>query len=212
MNELQKVVSGFMLTIMALSPSVAVEEAKYTVLLKDGDIEVRGYEPYIIAQTLVEGDFEEAGDTAFRKLFDYITGDNQGAQDVDMTAPVGQTQAVTGEEIDMTVPVGQTQVAGKWSVSFMMPSSFTLDTLPKPNNEEVTLVRMPERNIATITYSGFWSEESYLENKALLQDWIASKNFSEVGEPIWARYNPPIMPWFLRRNEILIPISGFREE
>lgn len=212
MNKLQQVVWVFLLTLMAQSPSVAVEEAKYTVLLKDDDLEVREYEPSIIAQTLVEDDFEEAGNTAFRKLFDYIAGDNQLTQEVEMTAPVGQTQAVTSKEIDMTAPVGQVQVAGKWSVSFMMPASFTLGTLPKPNNEEVTLERIPARKMASITYSGFWSEEGYLEHKALLQDWIASKNFSEVGEPIWARYNPPIMPWFLRRNEILIPISGFREE
>lgn len=212
MGKLRQAVLGFVLTLLPVSYSVAIEETKYTVLLKEGDLELREYAPYIIAQTLVNGDFEEAGDTAFRKLFEYITGENYLEQDVEMTVPVGQTQVDAGKKIEMTAPVGQTQLAGQWAVSFMMPASYTLETLPKPNNKDVTLEKIPGRKVATITYSGFWDEEGYLKNKEILMKWLVGKNLVQAGEPIWARYNPPIMPWFLRRNEILIPIRNVREK
>jgi effector-binding domain-containing protein len=124
-----------------------------------------------------------------------------------MTAPVSQEPK--GEKIEMTAPVGQQRVQERrWSVSFTMPSSYTLDTLPEPEDPKVTLRQVPARRIAAVRYSGFWTEKGYLRYKSELESWIREKGLSIVGDPIWARYNPPWIPWFLRRNEILIPVDG----
>lgn len=185
--------------------TMATEEAEYTVLLKEGNLEVRLYEPHIVAETVVDTEFEDAGSEAFGRLFKYISGNNQSQQEIAMTAPVGQV--AEGQEIDMTAPVGQTQVDGKWAVSFMMPGSFTVQTTPKPRDERITIRQVPEQTMAAIEYSGFWSQSGYQKNKARLEEWINKKGFIIQGQPVWARYNAPFMPWFLRRNEVLIPID-----
>jgi hypothetical protein len=190
--------------------TMATEEAEYTVLLKEENLEVRLYEPHIVAETVVDKEFEDAGSEAFGRLFKYISGNNQAQQEIAMTAPVGQVaegQEIKSQEIDMTAPVGQTQVDGKWVVSFMMPGSFTMQTTPKPRDERITIRQVPERTMAAIEYSGFWSKSGYQKNKARLEEWINKKGFIIQGEPVWARYNAPFMPWFLRRNEVLIPID-----
>ena len=184
---------------------MAVEEAEYTVVLKEERFEVREYESHIIAETIVEGDFEDAGNEAFSRLFKYISGNNKSRQKVAMTAPVGQ--AAESQKINMTSPVSQKQVEGRWAVSFMMPASFTLETLPEPEDQNVVLRQVPGRLMAAVRYSGLWSEKGYMRNRARLEAWIDEKGFNTVGEPVWARYNPPFMPWFLRRNEILVPIG-----
>ena len=185
--------------------AMAIEEAEYTVVLKEENFELRKYEPHILAETIIDGDFEEAGSEAFGRLFDYISGNNKSRQKVAMTSPVGQ--AATSQKIDMTSPVGQKKENGSWAVSFMMPASFTLETLPEPKDPDVVIRQVPARHIAAVRYSGFWSEEGYLQNKAWLEAWIRKKDLRTLGDPIWARYNPPFMPWFLRRNEILIPVE-----
>lgn len=192
--------------LLGTGNTMAVEEAEYTVTLKEGRFEVREYEPYIVAETIVDADFEDAGDEAFGRLFRYISGNNKSRQEINMTAPVEQASA--SQKIDMTAPVGQIQVDGEWAVSFMMPASFTLETIPEPKDPSVILRQIPARNMAAVEYSGFWSEKGYLRNKARLKAWIDEKGFKIVGEPVWARYNPPFMPWFLRRNEILLPIES----
>lgn len=184
---------------------MSVEEAKYTVVLKDQSFEVRRYEPHVLAETIVDGDFDGAGNKAFSRLFKYISGNNKSRQKVAMTSPVSQGAA--SEKIDMTSPVGQQRENGRWAVSFMMPSSYSLETLPEPNDPNVTLRQVPARYIAAVRYSGFWSEEGYRRNKDQLEAWMNKKDLRVVGEPIWARYNPPFTPWFLRRNEILVPIA-----
>lgn len=185
--------------------SMAIEEAEYTVLLQDGDFEVREYAAHIIAETVVDSEFEEAGSDAFRRLFRYISGNNQAHQEIAMTAPVGQQPA--GQEIAMTAPVGQTQTPDGWAISFMMPASFTMDTLPKPKDPRVVLRKVAPRTMAAIRYSGFWSSSRYETHKAKLDAWLAQKGYTVVGAPLWARYDAPFMPWFLRRNEVLIPIA-----
>jgi effector-binding domain-containing protein len=93
-------------------------------------------------------------------------------------------------------------------VSFMMPASYTLDTLPIPDNPDVRLRQIPARRMASVRYSGTWSEKRYLQHLQDLESWIAKNGFRILGEPVWARYNPPFTPWFLRRNEILIPVDS----
>ena len=121
-----------------------------------------------------------------------------------MTAPVSQSSA--GEKIRMTAPVGQQNIEGKWAVSFMMPAAYTMETLPEPVDPEITLRQVPARRMAVVRYSGFWSEKAYLRFMSKLELWISANGLTTVGEPIWARYNPPFTLWFLRRNEILIPV------
>jgi effector-binding domain-containing protein len=185
---------------------MATEEAPYTVIKTDDIFELREYPPQVLAEIIVEGNLEDAGNKAFRPLFRYISGDNKSRGKIAMTAPVSQEQK--GEKISMTAPVSQQRVQGKWAVSFMMPASYTMETLPTPDDPNIKLRQVPTRRVATIRYSGFWSEEKYLLNKAKLETWIRENRFTVVGEPVWARYNPPFTPWFMRRNEILIPVTA----
>jgi len=191
--------------ILGAMDAMAIEEASYNVLKKDNHFEIRDYAPHILAETIVEGDLEEAGNKAFNRLFRYISGDNRSRDKVAMTAPVSQEPM--GNKIKMTAPVGQQRAQGKWAASFMMPASYTLETLPEPEDPEVKLRQVPARRMAAVRYSGFWSEKNYLRYKLELESWINERGLRIVGDPIWARHNPPFTPWFLRRNEILIPVN-----
>ena len=183
---------------------MAIEEAPYEVVKVEGDFEVRDYAPHIFAATFVEGDFEDAGSSAFKRLFRYISGDNRSQTKIAMTAPVTQQ---SGEKIDMTAPVGQQKSGGQWMVSFMMPASYDMGNLPVPDNPLVTLRQVPARRMATIRYSGFWSEKNYQKHKLKLDLWIQKEGLMVRGDAVWARYNAPFVPWFMRRNEILVPVS-----
>ncbi len=194
------------LTILGSGSAMATEEAKYRVVLKEQSFEVREYESHILAETIVDGGFDKAGNKAFSRLFKYISGNNKSRQKIEMTAPVAQ--GAGSEKIDMTSPVGQQEADGRWAVSFMMPASYSLETLPEPQDPKVALRQVPARHIAAVRYSGFWSEEGYMRNRDELEAWIKRNRFSVIGGPIWARYDPPFMPWFLRRNEILVPIAN----
>ena len=191
--------------IIGVMDAMAIEEATYKVVEKDDGFEIRDYAPHILAETVVEGDLEQAGNKAFNRLFRYISGDNRSRDKVAMTAPVSQEPI--GEKIKMTAPVGQQRVQEKWAVSFVMPALYTLETLPKPEDPKITLRQVPARRMAAVRYSGFWSEKNYLRYKLELESWIHGRGLTIVGEPIWARYNSPFTPWFLRRNEILIPVD-----
>jgi len=189
--------------------AMAIEEATYNVSKRDDKFEIRDYAPHILAETVVEGNLEEAGNKAFNRLFRYISGDNRSRDKVAMTAPVSQEPM--GEKIKMTAPVGQQRVQESWAVSFMMPASYTLETLPEPEDPEVTLRQVPARRMAAVSYSGFWSEKNYLRYKMELESWIQERGLTILGDPVWARYNPPFTPWFLRRNEILLPVDASAE-
>lgn len=193
------------ITLLLVGNAMAVEEAKYSVVRGEDQFELRKYEPHILAETTVDGDFEDAGNAAFGRLFKYISGNNVQQQKVSMTSPVGQ--APSSEKIEMTSPVGQQEQNGKWSVSFMMPAYFTPETTPEPKDPAISIRQVPARHIAAVRYSGFWSEKGYRRNLAKLRKWIEEGGLQVVGKPIWARYNPPFMPWFLRRNEILVPVA-----
>lgn len=195
--------AGLLLTVTGSLP--AVEEAEYTVVRKDDDIELRDYEPSIVAETVVEGDMDAVGNKAFRKLFNYISGDNTAQEKIAMTAPVSQENR--SEKIAMTAPVGQRPEKGGWAVSFMMPASYTMETIPRPADPDVVIRQVPAYRAAVIRYSGRWTEKSYLKNLALLQEWIRDNQLEVMGDPIWAKYDAPFKPWFMRRNEILIPVS-----
>ncbi len=206
MSRISQALWFTILSVLALGDALAAEEAKYTVVTAQGQFELRKYEPHILAETTVGGRFEDAGNAAFRRLFKYISGHNEQQQKLAMTSPVGQVPA--NQKIEMTSPVGQVERGGKWTVSFMLPASFTLDSTPVPKDPAVVIRQVPAHHIAAVRYSGFWSERAYRRNLETLEEWVEGQDFRALGEPIWARYNPPFLPWFLRRNEILLPVAA----
>jgi effector-binding domain-containing protein len=207
--KLVQIASSFLLfassVFFAGDDVMAIEEARFTVLEKDKEFELRQYEPQIVAETLVEGNFDEVGNQGFRRLFAYISGNNQKTQSIPMAAPV--TQEAGGVKIPMTAPVGQERVGEKWRITFLMPLQYTMETLPIPLDSNIGLKIIPGRLMAAIRYSGTWSKKNFQENETQLLAWIAQHGLKPVGEPVWARYNPPFTPWFMRRNEVLIPVE-----
>jgi len=185
--------------------TVGIEKAKYTMLEKEGKFEIRQYPSHIIAETIVEAGFDNAGNIAFRKLFDYISGQNRSKESIAMTAPVNQKGS--SEKIAMTAPVNQQKSEDRWAVSFIMPSKYTMETLPQPLDLDVTLKEIPPRKMAALRYSGTWSRKRYEAKKLLLEQFVNNKGLQVVGEAVFARYDPPFQLWFLRRNEVLIPVE-----
>ena len=193
------------LTIPFREETMAIETARYTVVEKEGNFELRQYDPHIVAETIVEGDFDKVGNEGFRRLFDYISGKNRKRQSISITTPVAQE--AESEKISMTAPVNQVRVGGKYRITFIMPAKYTIETLPEPLDSRVKLKKEPGQLVAAYKYSGTWSKDRYEEKKIRLQEMMMIKGLEPAGEPIFARYNPPFMPWFLRRNEVLIPVG-----
>lgn len=199
-----KIIFTVLVMLTGVINAMAIEEAPYTVVKEAGRFELRDYAPHILAEIFVDGSLEDAGNKAFRRLFRYISGENRSRGKISMTAPVAQEAA--GEKIAMTAPVGQQRVQDKWAVSFMMPSTYTMETLPPPTDPGITLRQVSARRIAAVRYSGSWSETNYRRYKGELEKWIRDNGLIICGEPVWARYNPPFTLWFMRRNEILVPV------
>lgn len=201
------VLVGALLTLAA-APAMAIETPEYEVVQAFDGFEVRRYAPYVVAETRVEGAQRDVGNEAFSRLAGYIFGNNRGTRKIAMTAPVAQAPA-EGKKIAMTAPVTQAREAGDtWLVQFMMPAEFTLDTLPEPKDPRVYLRLLPARTVAVIRYSGTWSKSNYDEHLATLKAGLAREGLVAKGEPLWARYNPPFMPWFLRTNEIHLEVEA----
>ena len=171
---------------------MAIEKPDYSVVESADAIEIRRYAPMNVARTHVEGNFEDVGSIAFRRLAGYIFGDNREERKIAMTAPVSQYRSDSHD--------------GYW-ITFMMPAEYPIEDLPGPLDGQVELVGLPGQTMAAISYRGGWSEQSYREHEATLRAWIdGSSQWEASGPAIWARYDPPIMPTFLRRNEILLPV------
>ena len=205
MNRTIKIIIAAAIIFIGAMNAMATEEALYKVSKSSGAFEVRDYSSTILAETVVDGDLEGAGSKAFRTLFRYISGNNRPRSTVTVTSP--PSKEAQGEKISMTAPVLQQGVQERWVVSFTMPATSTLQTLPAPDDPKITLRQVPARRMAAVRYSGLWSEKSYLQHKRELESWVYKMGFSISGPPEWARYNPPFTPWFLRRNEILLPIA-----
>jgi SOUL heme-binding protein len=188
------------------SSLMAIEQPSYTVL-KDygGGIEMRQYDSYIIAETEVTAaDAEQAGNLAFKRLGGYIFGGNQSKQSMAMTAPVSQARS---EKIEMTAPVSQTRtLEGTWLVSFVMPKSYSLKTLPVPNDPAVYFKTVPSRKVMAIRFSGRWTESSFSEHESELLASVKQHGLKSTGSTWTARYDPPFMPGFMRRNEVMIEL------
>ena len=173
---------------------MAVEEPSYQVLLTESPFELRRYEGFIVAETEINGDFDAASRTGFRRIAGYIFGDNQVASG-------------GNRKIAMTAPVTVEPKEGGWRLHFVMPSQESLSTLPKPVSPEVAIRQVPAHEVATIRFSGWTTESSIASNTAELEAWMVKKNFKPAGPAKVARYNDPFtLPWN-RRNEILIPVA-----
>jgi effector-binding domain-containing protein len=131
---------------------MVIEEAPYIVVEHEDGFEIRDYAPHLVAETVVDGELDEAANKAFSRLFRYISGANRSREKVAMTAPVSQEPH--GERIAMTAPVGQERIEERWAVSFMMPASYRMETLPVPEDPQVSLRQVPARRMATVRYSG----------------------------------------------------------
>jgi len=189
-----------------LSPMAsAIEEPKYTVVRQYDGFEIREYAPYLVAEVVVPGPAEEAGNQGFRILAGYIFGKNQGERKISMTAPVAQTPAPV--KIEMTAPVSQAAVKGGYVVQFTMPGEYTLETLPEPLDPQVKLREVSGGRFAVIRYSGTWSERNYQEHLEKLERGIEAAGLRTTGSPIYSRYNAPFVPWFMRRNEIWLKLA-----
>jgi hypothetical protein len=190
---------------------MAYEQPEYTVVERYDDFELRRYDPYIVAETDIHGNFSEVGNEAFGILSGYIFGNNRQQTRMEMTAPVNQVPASrSGETIDMTAPVSQKMLSdadSTYTLSFVMPSAWTLATLPEPVDERIRLRKIDSRLVAARTYSGTWSESRYRTNEEKLLQAIRAANLETTGEPVFARYNSPFTLWFLRRNEVQVEIA-----
>jgi hypothetical protein len=190
---------------------MATEEPKFSIIEKSEPFELRAYAPQLIAQVKVEGDLDTASSQGFRLIAAFIFGQNQVSEKISMTAPVA-IETAQRTKIAMTVPVGieaskeSATGVNQWLFSFVMPSEYTMATLPKPLNPLVTIRELPAQKRAAIIFSGFNNEAKVLEKTKALEEWIKSKQLQAIGNPQFARYNPPWSIPFMRRNEILITV------
>ena len=203
------------------------EEPAFESIKKEGDFEVRQYRGFIVAETFVKGDMDEAGSDAFRAIAGYIFGGNisvasKASEKIAMTAPVVMEKSVekssekASEKIAMTAPVvmeksmekSMEKNAGEtYRVHFVMPSQYTMATLPKPINPKVTLREVAAQKMAVIRFSGFSTDEKVRIKTEALRNWIQQQGLKSIGNPQFARYDPPMMPAFLRRSEVMIAVE-----
>ena len=188
-----------------------VERPDYEVVDKYDGFELRRYPPYIVAETLVRADFEGVGERGFPVLADYIGGNNAGSEEISMTSPVNMAPAgQSGDAIDAAMPVVQSPDSDSddaYWLSFIMPAHHTMESLPAPSDRRIRLRRVDERLMAALRYSGTWSRQRYRRREQKLLQAVRDAGLEPVGEPVFARYDPPLTPWFLRRNEVLVQVE-----
>ena len=197
-------IAGLLLALTTMT-SHAIEEPSYTVVRQLDGIAIREYLPYTVAEVVVSGEASEAGSRAFPILAGYIFGRHKGERKLAMTAPV--TQAAVPVKLEMTAPVTQSAAPGGYLVQFVLPRGVTVATAPEPTDARVMLREVPVSRFAVIRYSGFWSESNYTEHLTKLQTAMKEAGIAWAGEPILSRYNGPATPWFMRRNEIWLPVA-----
>ena len=173
--------------------TLAIYKPEYVVLEKTGELEIRQYPTLIVARTRVQADFEDAGNMAFRRLAGYIFGDNAEKQKISMTAPV--------------IMAPEPAADGTYWVSFFMPEEYQLADLPSPTDGLVEITRVPATKMAVVIYKGGWSEGNYDSAMERLMRLLSSTRWKVSGEPVWARYNSPFRPSFMRTNEVMVPVE-----
>ena len=188
-------VGGFALGVVGLvfrrKIAPRVEEPRYELERTVEGLEIRRYPPAVIAETEVEGGYRESISSGFRRLAGYIFGKNTPAEKIAMTAPVGATP----------------HAARRWTISFVMPSSQRIDTLPRPIDERVHLRQVPARRAAVLRFGGRANEEVLRAREAELADKLARSGLHAADEPQLAQYDPPWIPGPFRRNEVMVALA-----
>jgi hypothetical protein len=205
------IIISLVLIIWAVSSWIAIksiEEPKYKILSDEGIYEIRIYEPYILAETKVSGSYKEALNKGFSNIADYIFGNNKTNEKISMTVPVAEEyNKGDSEKISMTVPVINQGNDQERIVSFVMPSKYTLSTLPSPNTDLVTFREVTDRKVAVLKYGWYTNETRIKEKAEILLEELKKDGVETIGEYSSARYNPPFSIPLLLRNEILIEIK-----
>jgi hypothetical protein len=188
-----------------------VEQPKYTTVTEDGAIEVRDYPALVVAEVTRRGDRNGAVRAGFSPLAAYIFAKNRGGESVSMTAPVLQEK----QTIAMTAPVtqtpqgtGSTGAPDSWTIRFVMPSQYTLATLPKAAGDDVRLLDVPAARRAAIRFSGVATDALIATKEAELRTWLGKRSIAILGAPTYAYYNDPFTPGPLRRNEVMFDVAG----
>jgi hypothetical protein len=212
LNHLYTSIAGSIIIVFISGCSVfginSVEEARYQVIKKVDNYELREYQALLVVETQIDADFEEAGGLAFDRLFGYISGNNEQKSKIAMTAPViaRQNNSEQGEKINMTAPVFEEKNDGGWRFMFVLPASYSIETAPIPLDPEVKLSVIPKKKVAVNRYTGFWDEKVMIEKMKQLDDWVVANDLVAASKPRWAGYNPPWTIPFLRRNEVMIDV------
>ena len=202
------VLASIIFSNIFFNPAMATEEPEFKLISEEAEFQIREYDPKIIAQVEVEGDFDEASSMGFKLLADYIFGNNLldgTSKKISMTTPVEMTPLA--ENLLMTSSILDDQINNKWSINFVMPQEFSLDTLPKPNKSQVNIIEVPKEKYAVIVFSGLVRESSYAEKAELLSNYLEENSFKQQGAIKIARYNPPWTLPFFRRNELMVKID-----
>ncbi len=187
---------------------VGTEEPEYTHRRLTETVELRTYGPRIAAETTVIDDEDRSRNIGFRRLAGYIFGGNGRAQAISMTAPVGQRSARGGQQIAMTAPVGQTAGSDRgYVIRFFMPSKWTMETLPTPNDDRVRLVSVSPETMAVLQFSGDRSPKAVAARAAELRKMLQDNGIMPTGEVTAWFYDPPWTLPFRRRNEVAIPVD-----
>ncbi|MEI6362651.1 MAG: heme-binding protein [Actinomycetes bacterium] len=182
------------------------ESQSYAVIDEVGPVEVRHYASCVVADVVITGSIEGAGNRAFGPLVSYIGGRNRGAVSLEMTAPVLQEPAP--EKLSMTAPVLQESAGeGRWVVSFVLPGSRSLAQYPQPLDPQVTLRELPAEDAAALRWSGRWSAGNVEQRTGELLAALEGSVWSASGAVRWARFDPPWKPAFLRHNEVVVPVQ-----
>jgi hypothetical protein len=195
------IVAILLLSLFVMTEMVnAIEQPEYELVEEVGELQIRKYQPHIVARTLVNASFSDSGNQGFRRLASYIFGGNGASQEIAMTAPVGLQ------------PNDEAPADSQFWVTFTMPGEYSMDELPRPDDSRVDIVEVPERYLAVLRYRGNWSEKRYRAHEAQLLSLIdASPSWVRLGDPSWSRYDPPIVPSFMRTNEVVIEVSPAAE-
>jgi DNA gyrase inhibitor GyrI len=167
-----------------------VETPPYTLVLKDGAIEVRAYGALKVAATRTAGLRQQALEQGFRTLADYIFANSR-----------------TGERVAMTAPVLSDDQDGDWRTRFILPARYD-DIDPPAPPEGVTIGTVPARRVAAIRFSGRADDAMLADKETELRDWLGTYGLKATGPAEHAFYNPPIVPGPLRHNEVLLPVAS----
>lgn len=198
--------SVLLLLMVSFMAQAKVEELSYQVIEKQENFEVREYDSFIKATVTFENkdDYRSKG---FRTLFKYISGDNTANREIDMTAPVIIEEA--GTDIPMTAPVilNEDEKNSQYSMSFVMPASFTMQTLPLPNDKRIKIEFVEKSFKAAVRFSGYMWDYKVKKYTAKLLDWVKTTKFQAISKPVKAGYNAPQTLPFWRRNEILVDVD-----